>query len=231
MINGFSPLATGAPGELYAVWTDGRNPGVFSVFLNRSTDYGQSFQPTDIQISVSTEGASFENVAATIDGHVYVIYLSQAEEHDLLRVRMALSSDHGETWPVRNQVVGNTGITAFYFWTPTLAIDENGRVYVVWVQYHRAEREADERVNVSSDYGTTWEGGEEGFSLITSAPPNSTEQIYGIGADQQGNAVAVWSEIQRPAQNFHEQLNTINVTSGNGGTCDAGTPGPRPLLK
>jgi hypothetical protein len=227
MINGYSPITTGAAGELYAAWSDGRISGFISVFLNQSADYGQSFQPTDTRISVDGEGASYENVAATSDGHVYAIYLSQTDIHDLLRVRMAISSDHGATWPVRNQVVGNTGITALYFWTPTIAADEQGRIYVMYVQYHRPERETDERVNVSSDFGLTWEGGEDGFSVITSAPSNSTEQIYRIGADQQGNAIAVWSEIQRPATNFHEQLNTINLSAGgpSDGGVDAGSCG------
>jgi hypothetical protein len=180
-------LATGAAGEVYALWEDTRS-GEIELFLSRSLDAGATWLAQESAASGAEPQARVREPALCADrnGNVYVAW--RDARAGLEAVHVNLSRDRGDRWlpgAVRVSSVGLARKSA-----PRLACDEHGGVYVAWVEQEGAESAV--YVNVSGDHGETWEFeprrlGSGGSGRIH--PP-------AVSANDAGLVLVAWREIQ-----------------------------------
>ncbi len=178
--------------------------------LNQSNDFGATWLPAEQQIS---DNFAVIAVAGTVtadnNGHVYGLWYYQAQDASVFTVRFNTSSDGGATWKSTDTLLGTTGISVHPF-IPHLSSDENGRVYVIWMRYITPSTRHIYG-NASFDYGTTWEGQDNGFQ-VDSAPVlmdiNAHEPF--VGCDQTGTDAATWIDRRDPRQT-HLFINTFGV--------------------
>jgi PKD repeat protein len=139
-------IATDGNGHIYVVWEDTRN-GSSDIYLNYSSDYGLSWQTSDIRLDTDTAGVATSNspqIGCDNSGHVYVVW--KDERNGTSDVYFNVSSDYGATWlPSDRQL--NTSAYAPPAQFPEIACDNSGHVYVAW---------NDNYFNTSADYGVNW---------------------------------------------------------------------------
>jgi hypothetical protein len=102
--NGYSTLATGPDGSLWAVWLDGRNrsAGTLDVYLARSVDGGKSFQP-NVLVAKGACPCCRPAIAITADGAAHVAWRGVTDS-DVRDVQLATSTDGGKTWSAPRNV-------------------------------------------------------------------------------------------------------------------------------
>ena len=98
--HGFASIVTGANGDVYVVWLDGRetpeSPGTFDVYLARSTDKGATFGP-NVRVARSACPCCRPNIATGKAGEVFVAWRKVFPEsiRDLV---VSTSKDSGQTF-------------------------------------------------------------------------------------------------------------------------------------
>ena len=170
------PQVTAAgDGHVYVVWQDSRNGGS-DIYFNYSTDYGVTWQSSDIRLDKDAPGSNnstFPKIACDNSGHVYVVW--QDDRDDSSDVYFNVSSDYGVTWLSSDKKL-STVPHAPPAQAPKVACDNNGHVYVAW---------DDNYFNTSADYGATW------LTQPTHISPSG-----GIGTqltcDQNGHVYVAW---------------------------------------
>ena len=142
----YPQIATDGNGHIYVVWEDTRN-GSSDIYFNYSSDYGLTWQTTDIRLDTDLPGANHSNspqIACDNNGHVYVVW--EDERNGRSDIYFNYSSDYGVTW--QSSDIKLSGIAyAPPPQFPKIACDNSGHVYVAW---------DDNYFNTSADYGTTW---------------------------------------------------------------------------
>ncbi|MGB9716614.1 MAG: sialidase family protein, partial [Thermodesulfovibrionales bacterium] len=130
-------------GHVYAVWEDTRN-GNSDIYFNYSSDYGFTWQASDIRLDTDSPGANNSNspkIACDNSGHVYVVW--QDSRNGTSDIYFNVSSNYGATWLSSDIKLNNISSAT----TPQIACDNSGHVYVVWNNNY---------FNTSSDYGVNW---------------------------------------------------------------------------
>ena len=136
--------ASGA--NVYVAWHDFTR-GNGDVFLQRSTDRGESWGPARAIVSGDAPSA-FPSIAA-FDDHVQVVWGDN--RHDgYAEVYTMASHDAGETWAHPQRL----SETPFESWVPTVAVNDAVTV-VAWIDYQDANEEL--YLRRSLDRGETWE--------------------------------------------------------------------------
>jgi hypothetical protein len=139
-------IATDGNGHIYVVWEDTRN-GSSDIYLNYSSDYGLTWQTSDIRLDTDAEGVATSNspqIACDNSGHVYVVW--EDERNGTSDVYFNFSSDYGATWLPSDRKL-NTSAYAPPAQYPKIACDNSGHVYVAWNNTY---------FNTSADYGVNW---------------------------------------------------------------------------
>lgn len=127
--------------RIYVAWEDDRDgkTGYQNIYLNFSTDAGDSWQPDDIPLDNDSEGVaiSLGPKVAMYEGQVHVVWYDQMEGAP--DIYMASSVNAGKNFkdPVRisgGQAEDEEESQAGVSWNgnPQIAIDAKGRIYVVW---------------------------------------------------------------------------------------------------
>ena len=128
-------MSSDGSGNVYVTWGDYRNGTVRDVYFNYSSDYGATWQASDIRLDIGdTTGASDSvspNIGSDDGGNVYVTW------HDLRNGKRDIyfnySSDYGVTWQVSDTKldIGDTqGVSDS--WYPEISNDNSGHIYVTW---------------------------------------------------------------------------------------------------
>jgi hypothetical protein len=164
---GYEPqIASDGVGHVYVTWYERRPSGevgkrdlginvpapkVYDVYFSASDDDGASWRaPMRLAPREASLMALRPQISYGGEGYVYVLW-QENKPGQPLGVYVAVSPDHGKTWPVRGMKIdrGNRGTNA-----PRLAADRSGHVYATW----NDSREVTFAVyfNTSGDHGHTW---------------------------------------------------------------------------
>jgi hypothetical protein len=172
---------------VYAAYMQGDKS---SLFVARSDDFGQTFQP----VLVEPIQRGLDKIAlAARDGDVYLVYHSQQ------KIWASVSHDRGEEWTVV-QPIHNTNSTFGVSLPSGAAIDSKGVAYFSWNGVNRpgqAKGTINLYVTKTADGGTTWT-----TSVVSqsAAPPPcgcGGWDFWGaqmaIGVDDQDRVYALWN--------------------------------------
>ena len=172
---------------VYAAYMQGDKS---SLFVARSDDFGQTFQP----VLVEPIQRGLDKIAlAARDGDVYLVYHSQQ------KIWASVSHDRGDEWRVV-QPIHNTNSTFGVSLPSGAAIDSKGVAYFSWNGVNRpgqAKGTINLYVTKTADGGTTWTTSVVGQSA---APPPcgcGGWDFWGaqmaIGVDDQDRVYTLWN--------------------------------------
>lgn len=202
LVNHVDPrIATDGDQGLYVTWHGTSNAGEH-VFFNRSQDGGMSWELIDatpahqLNAAITTEYAGAPQIAADRSGNVHVTW----SQSDLLfdQIYVTSSLDAGSTWtnldllqPLNLETLGHRE-------SPRVAADEQGRVYVAWLD-HRIPALRNVFIRRSLDGGLSWQRGEQRISA-----PGTADDLHllaqGDGlSTHQGLVLATWIDIAEDA--------------------------------
>jgi hypothetical protein len=133
----FPKIASDNNGHVYAIWKDDR-PGAQNIYLNRSDDYGQTWQDFDEPIGFTDHPETLK-IYSDNNGHVYVTWLQGTT------VMLSRSQDFGQNW-LSSGIAGP--VSEGYDFT----CNQDGHLVVSWNTNSNFELLA----NRSLDYGSTW---------------------------------------------------------------------------
>jgi photosystem II stability/assembly factor-like uncharacterized protein len=139
----------------YAVWEDERS-GEHNLFLAKSSDAGQTWQTTNIQVTDFSSSAEASKPAIAVDaqGQVYIAFHYLGDDAGIYIVD---SSDEGETWSSKRFVAGVNPSNI------EIAIDGNDDLYLAWSPGNGHNPQ----VARSQDGGQTWDEAVEVITLVT----------------------------------------------------------------
>ena len=170
-------IAADGIGHVYAVWEDTRN-GSSDIYFNSSSDYGFTWQASDIRLDTDAAGANHSNspqITCDNNGHVYVVW--EDERNGSSDIYFNYSSNYGVTltWQSSDKKLSSASYAPPPQF-PKVACDNSGHVYVAW---------DDNYFNVSADNGATW---------LTQASRISTAGGIEnqLACDQNGHVYVAW---------------------------------------
>jgi hypothetical protein len=131
--HGFESMAVAPDGTIYIAWLDGREKreGVSTTYIARSINGGKTFEK-NIRIDGNSCPCCRTAVTVALDGTVYVSW-RKVFENNVREIVVAKSVDRGIHFS-ESSIVGNDhwAIAGCPHRGPSLSVDRNGIVYVVW---------------------------------------------------------------------------------------------------
>ncbi|MCX6667835.1 MAG: DUF2341 domain-containing protein [Euryarchaeota archaeon] len=209
-------IVRGSDGTLYAIYRYKLAGGTTTTGWNnirfaKSTDNGVSW--SYVNITASTAYAqNYPSIAINSTGGLHIVWDGGVSSATAL-IREIHSSDGGATWTSPVTVSGPYTTRAQN--VPSIAIDSNDNMYVVWYGGNQATANTQIRFSKSTNGGTTW-----------SAPTNITtsigatyylQQYPSIAIDNSNNLYVVWNgrySGASPGSLYHIRFSK----STNGGT-------------
>ena len=202
-------LAVGPNYELYAVWAQRElgTIGIYEVYFSKSTDGGITWTGSSADRRISANdgdgiysggiyGARRLDIAVNSLGYIYVVwpedYVS-ANFDTTQEVMMVMSMDGGTTW-IHSDTdfpVSDT-LTTQPVNSPSLAIDNNDNIHVIWNQNEAVTGIAEIHYSRSTDNGLTWTGrSADRYISFANGQPSYAADID-VGPDNSINLV--WQE-------------------------------------
>jgi len=159
----------------------------YRMYCSYSSDYGKSWQASQIDINRYPEDICF-------DGHN--IYVSGSIRHGSGDLSLNYSTDYGETWQPTNFSITDKHSES------KISCNPSGYVYVSW----NIENPRDIYFNYSTDYGETWQP--LARKINSDNPDNTGRWHHQITSDQKGNVYVVWVD-NRNAKN--SELDFVDI--------------------
>jgi hypothetical protein len=155
--------------NVYVAWRDSRN-GKDDIYFNYSTDYGATWQASDIRLDTGDTPGASDSWWLWIDSNgnnVYVVWCDHRNgERDIY---FNYSTDGGATWQA-SDIRLDTGDTPGTNDSKFPVISSSGSsVYITWQDYRNGS--PDIYFNYSADYGATWQASD--IRLNTGDTPGS----------------------------------------------------------
>lgn len=212
-----------AKGSLYVVWEERTRTGDSVIYLNRSSDLGQSWLPQPILLTPTDEAARAAHhpgIVTTAGGAIVVVWNEierlpapegQSEPPTINRLlAVTRSGDGGKSWlpiPVRLSRTASGPVEAAF---PLLTADKGDRVAVIWREATQSGQQA-LLIARSEDAGVSW-----------SAPAVIREQTGApqgavlMGADLKGDAGGhLWLALEEAnSQGSDWQLALLHSSDG-----------------
>jgi hypothetical protein len=192
----FPSIATDGNGGVFVLWVDRRHKGD-DLYFNRSTDMGEMWLTDDHRVTPdrSPQRSSVLDFVLSCDraGRVYAIWRESWGGPENIFFNASL--DRGATWLLRPRQLDHQGEGA-HSSVASLAYDEAGRVYAVWLQMEEGKADSI-HLNRSEDFGSTWLP--RPFNLRAGmASEGATEEARNprISADGQGRVYVIWSSTE-----------------------------------
>ncbi len=126
-------------------------------------------------------------------GHIYVVW--RDDRNGKFDIYFHYSKDYGVTWQT-NDVRIDTGDEpgANDSYDPRISSDENGHVYVTWVDYRNEKPGI--YFNYSSDYGVTWKTNDIRLNSGEEPGTNRSHDPQ-ISSDENGHVYVTWESGQK----------------------------------
>jgi hypothetical protein len=126
-------LAADAVGHVYVAWQDARHGG-WDIYLNRSSDFGQTWQPAGVRLNTNPAGeAEAQLPRIALDGHgtIAVAWQEDRGEDQREGIYLTWSADFGETWLAADRRVDEPSAEGVAV-QPQLAMWPDGAVALAW---------------------------------------------------------------------------------------------------
>ncbi|MBI4379274.1 MAG: exo-alpha-sialidase [Nitrospinae bacterium] len=206
----FESMAVAPDGTIYVAWLDGREKreGVSTTYLARSINGGKTFEK-----NVSIDGNSCPccrtAIAVASDGTLYVSW-RKVFENNMREIVVAKSADRGMHFS-ESYIVGNDNwvIAGCPHRGPSLSVDRNGILYVVW--YTEGGK------GLPAIYIASSNNGGKSFSKKPIPYSNGTFPDHPVLAlNKDGKPILAWEEItpvlgrvmfQNPSEKEIRQMN------------------------
>ncbi len=187
--SGSAVIAADGSGTVIVAWEDLRDD--FSkIYVNRSTDHGESFAPSDTRLSGDGGVDSFAPRLLLTEGHAYVAWHDQVET-DARDVYLSHSSNSGESWPTEATRMESNQPGFYDAYYPSIAA--NGpRLHAAW-QDNRSNG-YDIYYRRSEDGGVTWQEEEVRLDMDSPGEAQSVDVSLDVYADDM--VVAVWRDLR-----------------------------------
>ncbi len=215
--SGQPKISSGPYGHVYVAWIDTRN-GLSDIYFNYSSDYGATWQSTDLRLDRGGRSSSKPKISSDSIGHVYVTWYDT--RNGLSDIYFNYSSDYGATWQSTDLLLDTGGALSYY---PEISSDSSGHVYVTWYDHRNMNR--DIYFNYSSDYGVTWQSTD--LRLDTDGPGAAQSYHPQISRDSTGHVYVTWYDMRNGLSDIY-----FNYSSDYGATwqstdfrLDTDTPG------
>ena len=208
--------ASDANGNVYVIFKNTQGGG--GIYLNRSSDYGATWQNADVRVDRGVGSAAIRTYELACDdnGNVYVVWQDRRDglvypyTYDIY---FNCSNDYGVTWMPQDIRLNTNDAST---WRPQLACDNSGNVYVVW--YDLRYPKGAVFFNRSRNNGATWLGADLRVSSYNPSGPRYNELNPKIACDEAGNVYVVWYEDGNTYGTENRVL--FNYSNGHG---DSGT--------
>lgn len=218
-------LATDSHGHSYAAYTDTRDGGT-SVYVNRSSDYGGSYQTADVRVDrASAAGTATAGASICTDGagSVYVMFPDTRE--GATKMFMAVSRDYAATFAPAARI-GSAAQSAVVS-GGGLKCDHKGNVYVAWSDERGLAGTTDLYFQHSADYGSTWLAADVQIDSGATADTDSAT----MAADGSGRIVIAYDDARNGARDvFKRSSADYGATWGAETIIDAGSTDVDPSL-
>ncbi len=171
-------------GNAYIGYVDNRN-GTPNVFFRRSTGYGHTWEPTEVQVDTGLSGAGWLSLVADDIGRIHLAWATNNAN-----LWSNSSIDNGTTWQATPVRLDGHGATATLAAQIDLAMSPSGTVYATYID--RRTGGFDIYANVSLDDGATWTR----ERTVATAPAD----LFALGSPRitcdPSNAYVVWMDAQ-----------------------------------
>lgn len=150
------------------------------------------FQKQDIRINTNAAGltsANYPRIACDSKGHVYVVW--QDNRDGKFDIYFNYSSDNGATWQADDIKITTTPPGTNYCNSPEIACDDDGSVYIVWVD-GRDFGAPNIYFNHSSNYGADWHS--DIRLSTTNGPETPFAEHPQVSCDTNGNVYVTWRD-------------------------------------
>jgi len=214
-------LATDSHGHTYAAFTDTRDTGT-SVYVNRSSDYGGSYQAADVRVD-GASGAGTASAGASVctdgAGAVYVMFPDTRE--GAAKLFMAVSRDYGATFAPAARV--GSAAQSFVVSGGGLTCDHKGNVYVAFSDERSVGGTTDLYFQRSSDYGSTWQAAD---TQIDSGAGTFDTDNASMASDGSGRIVIAYDDNRNGTRDiFVRTSSDYGATWGSETIIDGGIGG------
>ena len=208
----FPKMCNDDKGNIYLLreYTSNDISDLVRVYINVSSDYGQTWLANDIQLSHPISGVGYHTTYPEIscdeNGHVYVVWTD--ERGSFPNVYFNISSDYGKSWlsqeiridpglDLRTKIINGQTFSNYALGYPKISSDDTGHVFVTWL-YKEFTQYTDSHYlknniyfNSSSDFGQTWLQP----TRVDHAADDITVTYPAIFADNSGHVYLSWLEL------------------------------------
>ena len=142
-------------GRLHVIWAVDSGSEWYLWYAG-STDGGGTFS-TPVHVAGSIEGRPYPALAMNSDGHIHVVWQGKYREWSRdpyqYYIYHARSTDGGASFSTAQQI---NDVVESDVGRPDIAVDNSGRICVVWQDARRGEWDTDIYADCSTDGGATW---------------------------------------------------------------------------
>ncbi len=185
-------LAVDDKGWIYVVWSDTRED--WDIYFSMSTDAGTTWTP-NVRVNYPPSNLQLaSDIAVDKKGVIYVVWLDfrSGVKWDLY---FSKSADAGSTWSLSKKV-NNDDINGSIANDPSLVVDSNGGLYVVWT--YQGNHTTGVYFSRSGNGGWSW----------TRTVKVNTDSIYQysdpcLSIDAQGRLYIAWHALAVYPDSFH----------------------------
>ncbi len=179
-------------GHVYVTWRDDRN-GKGDIYFNYSSDYGATWQASDIRLDTNdTAGANnsrWPTISSDNSGHVFVTWNDRRDVSTLYDIYFNYSSDYGASWS--GDIRLDTDLGANHSVFPQIIYDGSGYVYVAWLKLQCGAWSV--FLNYSGDYGANWQAN----ATRLDTDPGANHSLWPeIISDGSGHVYVTWEEYR-----------------------------------
>lgn len=195
-------LAVDANGTVMVTWEDHRHNNS-DIYAATSTDGGQSWS-ANVQVNQDSDLGAEHDPTLVVDanGVFYVVWWEQRSD---TAIYLARSRDKGVTWQAHG-LVNDEGVAVGQY-NPSLAVDTNGHLYVVWEDSRHGY--SDIYFSRSTDEGDSW-----GADVKVNQDTGWPYQYYPtVGVDANGRVIVAWQD----ERHGNDQDDIYVASSANGG--------------
>jgi len=196
----------GNNGELYVVSAQGEpySPYQTELYFTKSTDGGLTWSGTSGNVIINADNGhnvyqsankKFTDIAVDSEGRIFIVWCEDYAETGIREVMLIYSIDGGNTWAnsTADVPISNPAGAAYDVNNPSLAIDPDDNLHVVWHQKTDAVYNTFEIVySKSIDHGLTWTG--QTADREISFRDDLSAWDPDIDCDNSGNIYVVWNE-------------------------------------
>jgi hypothetical protein len=183
----YPSVAVDIAGNIYIVWEDRRN-GNWDIYFTNSSDGGNSFS-TNKKVNDDGGSAAQYNPTMAVNGigNIYIAWRDSRSDPNG-DIYFANSSDGGNSFSP-NVKVNDDGMGLVLQYTPSIAVDGSGNIYIAWGDY-RDDAIGDLYFANSTDGGNTFSTNKKVNDDVGSA----TQGWPSIAVDGTGNIYIAWGD-------------------------------------